>query len=266
MQRSRLSLDAPEVRVVEREATIQRRLWRGNAFSQIVAPVLYLLAMGVGLGGMISSGGRTVDGLSYLEFVAPGLMAATVLQNATGESMWPVLGGFKWMRYYEGMSASPMTPADIYRGNLLWIAIRFTVASTVFLVVATLFGAILSPWAVVAVPAAVLGAVALAAPLTAYVATQEDDHAFPLIMRFLTLPMFLFSATFFPLSQLPTWLQPVAWVLPLYHSVSLCRDATTGTLAAGGWFAVAGHLAVLGAYVTIGYRIGRRTFTRRLAA
>jgi lipooligosaccharide transport system permease protein len=261
-----VKLDTPAVRFVEREALVQRRLWRGNAFSQLVAPALYLLAMGVGLGGMISSAGHTVDGLSYLEFVAPGLMAATVVQNATGESMWPVLAGFKWMRFYEGMAASPMSPADVYRGNLLWIVIRFTVASTAFLVVATLFGAILSPWAVLAIPAAVLGAAALAAPLTAYVATQEDDHKFPLIMRFLTLPMFLFSATFFPLSQLPTWLQPVAWVLPLYHSVSLCRDATTGTLAPGGWFAVAGHLAVLAVYVSVGYRLGRQTFARRLAA
>ena len=130
-----------------------------------------------------------------------------------------------------------MTPADVYRGNLLWIALRFTVAATAFLIVATLLGAILSPWGVLAIPAAVFGALALTAPLTAYVATQEDDHKFPLIMRFLTLPMFLFSATFFPLSQLPALLQPIAWILPLYHSVSLCRDATTGTLAAGGWLA-----------------------------
>jgi lipooligosaccharide transport system permease protein len=254
------------IRFVEREALVQRRLWRGNLFSQVAAPVLYLLAMGVGLGGMISAGGRTVEGLTYLQFVAPGLMAATVVQNATGESMWPVLAGFKWMRFYEGMSASPMRPVDVYRGNLLWIAMRYTFSATCFAAVAALLGAFLSPWAVLAIPAAVLGALALAAPLTAFVATQEDDHSFPLIMRFLTLPMFLFSATFFPLSQLPALLRPLAWVLPLYHSVSLCRDATTGTLAAGGWLVVAGHLAVLAAYIGVGHRIGCRTFTKRLAA
>ena len=261
-----MTIDAPALRFVEREAAIYRRLWRGNAFSQFAGPVLYLLAMGVGLGGMVSAAGHTVDGLTYLEFVAPGLMAATVLVNATGESMWPVLAGFKWMRFYEGMTASPMTPADVYRGNLVWIALRFTVTATAFLIVATLLGAILSPWAVLAIPAAVFGALALTAPLTAYVATQDDDHKFPLIMRFLSLPMFLFSATFFPLSQLPVLLQPIAWIMPLYHSVSLCRDATTGTLAAGGWWAVAGHVAILSAYVAVGYRWGVRTFTRRLAA
>jgi lipooligosaccharide transport system permease protein len=260
-----MAIDTAPLRFVEREAAIYRRLWRGNAFSQFVGPTLYLLAMGVGLGHMVSAAGHTVEGLTYLEFVAPGLMAATVLQNATGESMWPVLAGFKWMRFYEGMAASPMTPDDIYQGNLAWIAIRFTVTAASFLLVATVLGAILSPWAVLAIPAAVLGAVALAAPLTAYVATQEDDHAFPLIMRFLTLPMFLFSGTFFPLSQLPAFLRPLAWVLPLWHSVDLCRDATTGSLASGGWWLVLAHLAILGTYVVVGWRFGVKTFARRLA-
>jgi len=82
----------------------------------------------------------------------------------------------------------------------------------------------------------------------------------------LTLPMFLFSGTFFPLSQLPVALRVVAWVLPLWHSVSLCRDATTGTLAAGGWAMVAAHVAVLGAYAAVGWSLGVRTFARRLAA
>ena len=98
---------------------IYRRLWRGVVFTQFVSPALYLLAMGVGLGGLISAAGNTVDGLSYLEFVAPGLMAATAMQTATGEAMWPVLAGFKWMGFYHGMAASPMRPADVYVGNLV---------------------------------------------------------------------------------------------------------------------------------------------------
>jgi len=257
--------DVPALRFVEREALIYRRLWRGTVFSQFVGPALYLLAMGVGLGGMISAAGRTIDGLSYLEFVAPGLMAATVVQNATGESMWPVLAGFKWMRFYEGMAASPMTPDDVYLGNLIWIALRFTVTATSFLVVATALGAILSWWAILAIPAAVAGAAALAAPLTAFTATQEDDHRFPIILRFLTLPMFLFSGTFFPLSQLPPVLRVVAWVLPLYHSVALCRSFTTGILPPGSWLVMVGHVAVLSAYIAVGYAWGTRTYSRRLA-
>ena len=253
------------MRVVEREVLIYRRLWRGVVFTQFVSPALYLLAMGVGLGGLISAAGNTVDGLSYLEFVAPGLMAATALQTATGDALWPVLAGFKWMGFYHGMAASPMRPADVYVGNLVWIAMRLSVSSTAFLIVATAIGAVLSPWAVLAVPAAVLCAVSVAALLSAFSATQETDHSFPLVMRFLTLPMFLFSATFFPLDQLPVYLRPLAWISPLWHGVELCRDATTGTLGSAGWAGAALHIAVLVGYTAVGFVWGSRAFTRRLA-
>jgi lipooligosaccharide transport system permease protein len=257
---------APALRYLEREAAIYRRLWRGTAFSQFVSPALYLLAIGVGLGGMIQAAGNQIDGLSYLDFVAPGLMAATALQNATGESLWPVMAGFKWMRSYYGMVASPMTPGDVYLGNLAWIAIRLTMTATAFLIVAALLGAVLSPWGVLAIPAAVLGAASLASILMAFAMTQENDHNFPLVLRFLMLPMFLFSGTFFPVSQLPAALRPFAWISPLWHSVELCRDATTGALGPGGVAGVAGHVLVLGAYLAVGCLWGLRSFTRRLAA
>jgi len=260
-----MALEAPAWRFVEREALIYRKLWRGTMFSQFVGPALYLVAMGIGLGGMISAAGRTVEGLSYLQFVAPGLMAATVLQNATGESLWPVLAGFKWMRFYHGMASSPMRPVDVYLGNLIWIAIRFSLSSICFLIVATLLGAVLSPWGVLAIPAAVLCALALAAPLTAFTATQETDKSFPLIMRFLTLPMFLFSGTFFPITQLPAVLQPLAWLSPLWHGVVLCRSATTGQLPPAGVVGLMLHVLVLCVYLGLGCQWGVRTYSRRLA-
>jgi lipooligosaccharide transport system permease protein len=255
----------PALRVVEREALIYRRLWRGVLFSQIGQPILYLVAMGFGLGSLVSASGRTVDGLSYLQFVAPGLMAAAGVQGATGESLWPVLAGTKWMRFYHGMTASPMTAKDIYVGNLLAIAIRFFASAAVFLVAAVIFGAVLSPFAVFAIPAAAAGAVAVAAPLTAFAATQDTDERFPLVMRFLTLPMFLFSATFFPLSQLPTWLQPFAVLSPLWHAVELCRSATTGQWGPGGPLGALGHVVALAIFIGAGWWWGTRTFTKRLA-
>ena len=95
------------LRVVEREARVFARLWRGSVFSSFVTPVLYLGAMGVGLGGIVDARNRSVDGLSYLAFVTPGLMAAGAVTSASGESLWPILAGFKWMRHYEAMSAAP---------------------------------------------------------------------------------------------------------------------------------------------------------------
>jgi lipooligosaccharide transport system permease protein len=256
---------SPLLRYVEREVVVYRRLWRGFAFSQFVQPALYLLAMGVGLGGMVDAAGRHVGDLTYLEFVAPGLMAATVLQAATADSLWPVLGGFKWVGWYHGMAASPMRPADVYLGTVVWHAIRLSLTAAIFLLVAVALGAVLSPWGVLAVPAAVLCGVAVAAPLTAFSGTQESDHRFPLVMRFLTLPMFLFSGTFFPLSQLPALLRPVAGAFPLWHGVELCRDATTGVLGPGGLAGVTAHVAVLIAYLVAGCAWGIPTFTRRLA-
>src|SRR4051794_29617034 len=125
-------MSPPALRVLERDLLIYRRLWRGVVFSQVVQPVLYLLAMGIGLGGLIAAAGNTVGDLTYLQFVAPGLMAATVVQSATGESLWPVMAGTKWMRFYHGMVASPIRAADVYVGNLAGIGIRFAMSSTAF--------------------------------------------------------------------------------------------------------------------------------------
>lgn len=254
------------LRVVEREARIYRRLWRGNAFSTFVGPSLYLGAMGLGLGGLIQANNTTVDGLSYLQFVAPGLMAATALQMAAGDSLWPVMAGTKWIRHYHAMVASPLESTDVMLGHLGWLAIRLTMAGAAFLIVAAVLGALASPFAILALPAAVLTGLAFAAPLTAFAATQETDARFALVMRFFVLPLFLFSGTFFPISQLPTWMQVVAWVSPLWHGVVLCRSATTGAWPSGGAIGALVHLSILVAFVVAGIYWGRRSFARRLVS
>jgi lipooligosaccharide transport system permease protein len=254
------------LRVVEREARIYRRLWRGNAFSTFVGPSLYLGAMGLGLGGLIAANNTTVGGLSYLQFVAPGLMAATTLQMAAGESMWPVMAGTKWIKHYHAMVAAPLESTDVMLGHLGWLAIRLTMAGAAYLIVAALFGALASPFAILAMPAAVLTGLAFAAPLTAFAASQETDARFALVMRFFVLPLFLFSGTFFPISQLPGWMQAIAWVSPLWHGVVLCRSATTGMLPPGGVLGLLGHLLILLAFIGAGIRWGTRTFAKRLVS
>src|SRR5262245_25466150 len=194
------------LRVVEREWTVWRRLWRGSVIRRI-EPVLFLGAMGLGLGGLVQHGSGGVDGLTYLEFVTPGLLAASAALMASGESLWPVLGGVKWTRTYHAAVATPVRPTDVLGAHLLWSCFRVALSASVFLVVGTAFGGVISPWAVLAVPAAVLGALALAAPLSAFAVTQQNDLPFALIMRIGVLPLFLFSGTFFPVSQLPGWLQ-----------------------------------------------------------
>jgi len=251
------------IRIMEREARVFARLWRGMVFSTVVSPVLFLAAMGLGLGGLVKAHTGQVAGLSYLDFVAPGLMVASAMQIAANEAMWPVLGGVKWVNNFHAAVATSITAAQVAVGYLLWVVLRALGASTVFLVVAALLGAVPSAWGVLAVPAAALCAAAFAAPLIAYSAKLESDVSFPVIMRVAVLPLFLFSGTFFPLSQLPAWLRPLAALSPLWHGVELARGATTGTLHLG---ADVVHVVVLLACVGGGLTWSRRTFSGRLTS
>ena len=247
--------------VVEREARVFRRLWRGTVFTSFLIPVLFLAAMGLGLGGLVKQRTGQVDGMSYLHFVTPGLLAATAMQTAAAGSLWPVMAGTKWVRFFHGVVATPLGPDDLYGGYVVWTCIRTAMQSAAFLVVAALLGGVPSAWGVLALPWSVLTAAAFTAPLTAWAATQPNEQAFPIVFRVGIMPLFLFSGTFFPVSQLPGWLRPFSTLSPLWHGAELVRGATVGrlSLAAG-----AGHVAVLVVLLAVGWRWGTRTFTRAL--
>jgi len=253
----------PVIRVMEREARVFARLWRGLVLSTVVSPVLFLAAMGLGLGGLVKAHTGTVAGLSYLDFVAPGLMVASAMQIAANEAMWPVLGGVKWVSNFHAAVATSITAGEVAVGYVLWIVVRAVGASIVFLVVAALLGAVPSAWGVLAVPAAALCAAAFAAPLCAYSVRLDSDVSFPVIFRVGVLPLFLFSGTFFPISQLPSGLRPLAALSPLWHGVELARGASTGTLHLGADIV---HVLVLLSCVAGGLLWSRRTFTRRLTS
>jgi lipooligosaccharide transport system permease protein len=250
------------LRAAEREVRVFRRLWRGSVSFAFIQPLLFLAAMGLGLGGLVEENTGDVEGVPYLAFVVPGLLAASAMLVASGEALWPLMGRLKWVGSYKAMVATPITAADAYGGWLVWIALRTTVAAVSFLTVAALLGGVPSPWGVLGVPAALLCGVAFAALIGAYTASQETDFRFPVIMRLGIMPLFLFSATFFPVDELPSGVRPLTWLSPLWHGVELCRSATTGDfLGAGRTIA---HVAVLAAMVVLGWRWGTRTFTRRL--
>ena len=249
--------------VVEREARVYRHLWQSSVFSAFVLPALFLGAIGVGLGGLVQERAGDVEGMSYLQFVAGGMLAATAMQVAAPGSLWGVMAGLKWVRHYHGVVATPLTPADVYGGYRVWDAVRLALTSSVFLAVAAVLGGVPSAWGVLAVPAAVLTGVAFGAPLSAFAATQQTDIAFPVIIRLGITPLFLFSGTFFPVSELPDWAEPLSRLSPLWHGVELCRAATTGRVV---WGDALVHVAVLAAIITVSWRVGTRTHTRALAA
>ena len=200
-------------------------------------------------------------GVSYLHFVTPGLLVASVMQQAAGESMWPVLGGVKWDRRYLAMVATPLAPDDVQRSVLLLVAIRNALTASAFLLVATLMGGIGSPWAVLAVPAAVLCGAAFTALLSGLAIRQENDTTLSLVYRLGIMPVFLFSGSFFPISVLPAWLRPVAWASPLWHGVELARHASTADVH---WGADAVHLVVLAGIVFAASAWARAGFRRPL--
>jgi lipooligosaccharide transport system permease protein len=247
-------------RVVEHQVHIYRRFWRGPVVGYILTPLMFLGAMGIGVGGLVEQ--DTVAGVSYLAFVTPGLMAASAMQAASGESLWPIMAGTKWIRTFHGMVATPIGPGDVYLGVVAWTGVRAALGGTIFLVTAALLGGVDSWWAPLAVPAAVLTALAFAAPLAAFAATQDTDFRFPIIMRLGIVPLFLFSGTFFPVSELPDWLEPLCWLSPLWHGVELCRGATTGSIDA---LQALANVAILSAIILAGALWGVRTFARKLA-
>ncbi len=237
------------------------RTWRGTLYSRVLEPVAYLAAMGVGLGSLVDhrhSG--QLGGLSYLEFVGPGLVAAAGMQTAAFEATWPILGSIKWNRTYDGMLAGPLQVRDVVIGQLAWITSTMGVTTGLYLAAVAAFGAVHSPWAVLAWPAAVLSGFAFATPVAAFAATAQNDSSFSVLYRFVVVPLFLFSGTFFPISQLPRWMQYVAYATPLWHGVSLTRDLALGHLVPDDLV----HVAYLVVVAAVGLAVAQRTFTRRL--
>jgi lipooligosaccharide transport system permease protein len=253
-------------RVVETRALQYRRTFRASLFSSFLNPVLFLLAMGVGLGTYVDRSGtaaQALGGLTYLQFLAPGLLAATAMQAAAFESTFPIMGGLTWQKTFHAMYATPISPRDIVLGNLTWIAIRLTAIAAIFTIVMTLFGAAASPLILLAIPSAVLTGMAFSAPIAAFSATQRTPEKFNAVFRFGITPLFLFSGTFFPISNLPAQLQPIAWLSPLWHGVELSRGLALGTIGADPVRAVA-HVAVLAAVFAAGSWWAFRTVEARL--
>ncbi|GAA2860441.1 ABC transporter permease [Pseudonocardia halophobica] len=243
-----------------------RRNWRATAVSSVLQPLLFLLAFGLGFGSLIASrpgAEAATGGVPYLVWLAPALLAMSTVQSAAFEMTYPVLSGFKWQRVYLGMAATPLTGAQIAVGHLVWVAAKMTLTGAVYLVLIAVFGGAASIGVLGSLAAAVLTGAAVAAPVMAFSASREDEGAaFNALFRFVVLPMTLFSGTFFPVAALPAWVQPLAWVSPLWHGTELARAAALGTGTAG---AVLGHLAYLAALLAVGTGLSVRAFTRRLA-
>jgi len=253
-------------RVFEHRAYQYRRAFRGSLFGSFVNPALFLLAMGVGLGGYVNATSPDAfGGVTYLQFLAPGLLAGAAMQQAIFESTFPVMSGLVWRRIFHAMHATPIGPRAVAVGTLAWIAFRLALVAAIFTLVAWLFGAVVSPLAIVGIPTAVLTGLAFAGLNGAFMATQRTPDKFSAIFRWVITPLFLFSGTFFPIDSLPAAIRPIAWLSPLWHGVELTRGSTLGTILDDPVVAVL-HVAVLGGLIAIGATLFIRNVKRKLAA
>jgi lipooligosaccharide transport system permease protein len=247
--------------VVDAMWTWYRRNWRATVVSTVLNPVFFLVALGFGLGSQIRPG-AVAGGASYATYLMPALLASAAVQNAAGESTFPVLSGFRWSRVYWGMASTPITPGQVAGGQLLWIGFRLVFSGVVFMLVGTALGAVAGPGILLSLIFAVLAGMAFAAPLVAYSASLETEgQQFSAVFRFIVLPMTLFAGTFFPVTQLPVWVQPLAWITPLWHGTELARGAAFWNLQL--WPSV-GHVAYLLAMFAVGAYFATRQFRRRL--
>jgi len=252
---------AATIRVVEHNALVFRRLWRGSITVSFLTPVFFLAAMGLGLGGLINRGSGGVGGVPYIDYLAPGLLAATTMQVAAYECMYPILAAIMWDRIFEAMLATPMAVRDILVGELAWVTLRLLMVSSRFWVVMALFGVVHTAGSLLVIPTAVLNGLAFATPIIAFTATQTSDNGFSTIGRFVLTPLFLLGGAFFPISNLPLVLQAVAWATPLAHGVALCRGILLGNLGAGDAIL---HLTVLLAFTAAGLILARPALIKRL--
>jgi lipooligosaccharide transport system permease protein len=250
---------AYSLRAYEYWLTVYRRVWRGTVMTSVLNPVLYLTALGVGLGKLVNRGAHPL-GIPYLDFVAPGMLAAVAMQVAAIESSFPVRGAIRWNRQYFAMLATPLRVADVVAGHLFYVATRVAVAAAIYLAAISAFGAVHSAWAILGVPLAVLIGLAFAAPISALSAWAENEVFNPLF-RFGIMPMFLFSGTFFPVTRLPHGLRELAYATPLWHGVDEFRHLTLGTPSLGLSAMHAGYLLL---WAAAGVWIARRAYTKVL--
>jgi lipooligosaccharide transport system permease protein len=234
-------------------------------FHSIASPFLYLMAIGIGVGTMIDKnmGGAGVDGVTYLAFLAPALLANAAVQGSIDEVIFPTLGGFLWEKSFYKMNSTPITGRQIALGVFQAAFIRNFFTVIIYFAILQLFGVMDGARAWLTIPAALLAGAAFSAIMMAVAGnTKQEDNFFTFVGRFVIQPMFFLSGTFFPIESMPLYLRWVGWISPLWHATDLGRYLAYGH-SIPGWL-IATHIAILIAMIGIGLKLSFRIFEKRL--
>jgi lipooligosaccharide transport system permease protein len=214
-------------RVWRRDLRVFSKLWKGALLPTFLDPVLYLLAMGFGLGTYLAS----VNGIPYKEFIASGLVASAAMWATAFETTYNVHFRMSEYRLYDNVLSTPVEVEDLVAGEMAWACTRAIIYATVFLAIVAAFGLIHSPWAIVTPLFVILGAACFAAIGLSFTSIVGKVDYFTYYYTLFVTPMFLFSGIFYPLDRLPGWTHVVAWFTPLYHLVRITRGLILGPSA-----------------------------------
>ncbi len=215
-------------RVWQRNCSVYRKTWKISFLPPLLEPLLYLAAFGVGLGSLVGTVPYRGGEVDYLTFIAPGLLSVAIMYNAFFETTYSSFVRMYYQKTFDAMLATPLTLEEVILGELAWAATKSLLAASLMLAVIAPFGLISWPGGLLILPLAVLGGAAFAAAGMLFTALVPNIETFNLPIFLFITPMFLFSGTFFPLANLPTWAQVLAQILPLTHLVGLARAATFG--------------------------------------
>lgn len=243
--------------------TVYKRTWKASIVSSFLSPMFYVLAMGVLLGGFIAGDPAELEGAtSYLAFVVPGLVAAHAMQTAVGEVTWPVMGAIKWHKTYYGQIATPLEPAHLVAGQLMFVLFRLATTCGVFMLVLAPFGVFATWWGpFLAYAAQLLVGMTFAALIFGWSARLKDEAGFGVLFRLGIFPLFLFSGAFFPVANLGEIGAWFARLTPLWHGVSLSRMFSVGVV---DWWVAAANVVVLVALLALGWAWSVSGLTKRL--
>jgi lipooligosaccharide transport system permease protein len=227
--------------VLKRHLLVFKRTWWANVTFNFIEPFLYLSALGTGLGAFV----QELDGVSYMQFIAPGMVASAGMWAATFECTYSTFIRLHYQKNYHAMLAAPTTVVDVITGDLLFGALKSMLFGLVILIVISFWGQVQSPWAAL-IPLYLLlpGLVFSILALSYTGATPHIDFLGYYITLFIT-PVYLFAGIFFPVSSMPAWVQYLAWINPLYHSVEVCRALALGNVSPALWLHVMAQLVFI---------------------
>jgi lipooligosaccharide transport system permease protein len=218
----RTHLPRPRValRVWQRDLRVFSKVWKQGLLPQFFDPLFYLMAMGFGLGTYLAR----VNGIPYKEFIAPGLVASSVMWAASFETTWNIYFKMEEKRLYDAILSTPVEVPDLVAGEVAWAATRSVIYGSTFVVIVAAFGLVASPWVLAVPPFLALGGACFGMLGIAFSAVAARVDLYSYYFTLFVTPMFLFSGIFYPFDKLPDWVGTVAWFTPLYHLVNVTRS------------------------------------------